>query len=134
MSILWQVDELDNAVKMSEKDPERFKLTAGEVADRRRWVEATRGGAQDMQRLLQEARRKAESGRGADIEMGDLSDPGAILRQGRERENDRFVGQEEDHQRMILARQDEDLDALSSQVGRIGEIGLAIGEELKEQR
>lgn len=45
VSILWQVDELDNAVKMSERDLDRFKLTPAEVAERRRWVEATRAGA-----------------------------------------------------------------------------------------
>jgi len=131
VSILWQVDELDNAVKMSERDLDRFKLTPAEVAERRRWVEATRAGALDMQRRLREARKQATSK--GDVEMGDLADPLSRLRKQKERENEAFVGSQEQEQHLILARQDEDLEALGKQVGRIGEIGLAIGEELKQQ-
>lgn len=290
VSILWQVDELDNAVRMSERDPARFRLTSEEVAERRRWVEATRTGAQgdtagccahiacfiaftvspvgttsnavplwspkrlirpseqpkrgfcptvdgaealagsveqqqrrspsspaDMQKRLLEARSNAR--KAGDVEMGDMSDPAAWLRREKNSENDSFIASQvclalssgqllsslrrlislggrlgnagaftaglpraslrgpvdvrrttlgvhktstlvggpvavipkhggcasiamgrmgvcvqDQGQQLMLQRQDEDLEAMSQQVGRIGEIGLAIGQELKEQR
>ena len=41
-SVLWQLEELENAIGMAEQDMNRFNLDQQELASRRRWVKDTR--------------------------------------------------------------------------------------------
>ncbi|CAG9463464.1 unnamed protein product [Pedinophyceae sp. YPF-701] len=136
-SVIWQVDELDNAVDVAERDPARFGLAKDEIQRRRDWTSKSRRRAQHMQRRVQDARRGATARGpvpGGAVEMSQMSNkgaPGGVAGNGHKA--DPFVDEERQQQQLLLRDQDEQLDGLSVQVGRIGEMGLAIGNELQEQ-
>jgi hypothetical protein len=162
VSILWQVDELASAVRVSARDPGRYSLSAAEVDRRGAWVERGRQKAQGIRTALPAA--DPSSMAGGDLEMGARGSSGAATstssstslsnntngtrgrgsgpshghgRPGSDHSHDhRYSGlirSEEQEQQQMLRKQDDELDALSTHVGRIGELGLAIGKELQEQ-
>lgn len=49
------------------------------------------------------------------------------------RDNDDFISPESDRQQLLLRQQDEELDELSANVIRIGDVGLTIHDELLAQ-
>ena len=47
--------------------------------------------------------------------------------------NDGYLDREHDQQQLIVRRQDDELDDISTSIQRIGQVGLTIGEELETQ-
>lgn len=50
-SLEWQVDELDKATSVAEKDPARFKLDAVEIKRRKSWTSSTRNQVCEQSRV-----------------------------------------------------------------------------------
>ena len=125
-SVKWQLEELDRATQMAERDFVRFKVDANELASRKRWtqvskdaVEAMRGNAQ---RVLDGANRGGgQNGTGFGI-AGD-----------QRRANDEYLDDQHAQQQSMLRSQDVDLEDISTSIQRIGQVGLTIGEELATQ-
>ena len=126
-SVFWQLDELDRATAMAERDFARFKVDASELTSRKRWTAATKATASalcDKANGAIEARKR----RGAGYHGGD-DDGGASQRAA----NDGYIDAQSDQQQTLLRRQDVDLDDISASISRIGQVGLTIGEELDTQ-
>jgi syntaxin 6 len=126
-SVKWQLEELDRATAMAERDFVRFKVDQNELASRKRWtavtkdaVEAMRGNAQRVLDL--HARNRA----GASSPLGGLAGE-------YERGNDEYLDDQHQQQQRMLQRQDVDLEDISVSIQRIGQVGLTIGEELATQ-
>ena len=47
-SVKWQLEELDRATGMAERDFDRFKVDAAELASRRRWTANTKSRVETM--------------------------------------------------------------------------------------
>jgi len=125
-SLSWELDELDRAVAVAERDMARFGLTPGEIQERKRWSAATRAKVDDA-RAVAQSRMSANTGRGGGGGAafdGDARTGGDIGR------NESGF---DDHQQLLVRRQDEDLDDISASISRIGQVGLTIGEELASQ-
>ena len=127
-SVKWQLEELDRATAMAERDFVRFKVDQNELASRKRWtavtkdaVEAMRGNAQRVLDL--HARNRA----------GVKNAPLGGLAGEHERGNDEYLDDQHSQQQRMLERQDVDLEDISVSIQRIGQVGLTIGEELATQ-
>ncbi|GAX83411.1 hypothetical protein CEUSTIGMA_g10836.t1 [Chlamydomonas eustigma] len=126
-SIRWQLKELAGAVEKASEDPAKFNLTNEELGTRRRWIDNTRDQVTTVHEALQGALAAppppSHSSRGNDVSADRVKEV-----------NSRFVGTEVEAQSLIMRRQDEALDDIEQAVGRIGQLGRAIGEELDDQQ
>ncbi|CEF99213.1 Syntaxin 6, N-terminal [Ostreococcus tauri] len=121
---LWELDELDRATTTASKDLARYGLTREELEERWRWSARERERVREVMSIA--ARRAGGTGgtRTAD-------DAGDATR--RDVESGRTERGFDDHQQLLVRRQDEDLDDISASISRIGQVGLTIGEELASQ-
>lgn len=135
-TIEWQVDELDRAIAVAERDPARFSIDVSEIERRKKWTASTHNQVFAVRKALQNA-ADVSAGRiqqtGNRREFSRLADdPSAKQNRPATRENDSF-SYEAEQQALMLKEQDEDLDDLSDAVGRIAEVGLVIHTELSGQ-
>lgn len=126
-SIAWQVDEMEKAVDVAEKNMNRFGLTTQEIRSRRTWVHDTRRTVEGMSTSVETAKQIASK------MTQPNATPGAKLSSAMQQDNERFIGTETERQQMVMRRQDEDLDQLGDHVQRIGHMGLQIHDELQGQ-
>jgi syntaxin 6 len=131
-SVKWQLEELDRATAMAERDFVRFKVDANELASRKRWtkvtkdaVEALRGNAQRVLDLHNNRRNQASRHQSTGASSGLTSE--------HSRQNDEYLDDQHQQQQRMLRTQDVDLDDISHSIQRIGQVGLTIGEELATQ-
>ena len=128
-SAVWQVDELSRAVDVSERDPSRFRLDSREVRKRREWVEGAKMKLVKVKRELDSDKHPASdsmSSRGrSQAAAFSLSDDYA--------DDEADFDTQEANQRLLMREQDDDLENISTSLHRIGQYGLAIGEELRQQ-
>lgn len=125
-SAVWQVDELSRAVDVSERDPSRFRLDAGEVRRRREWVESAKQKLVKVKRELDGAAPAPEAAPRAAFSLDADDDPyaggGGV-----------DYDAEEASQQLLMREQDSELEDISTSLHRIGQYGLQIGEELRNQ-
>ncbi|PUZ43842.1 hypothetical protein GQ55_8G039700 [Panicum hallii var. hallii] len=126
-SIQWQVDELDKAVSVAERDPAFYGLNEAEIGRRRSWTSTARNQVLSLRRNVEAGRKK--------ILFGHSTNPSESIRSKKHisQDNDEFIASESDQQMLLIKRQDEELDALSASVQRIGGVGLTIHDELVGQ-
>lgn len=154
-SIEWQLEELDKAIAVAERDPARFSVDGTEIERRRRWTAATHTQISLLKRsLLSSAERPSlslslplskERDRRELLRISDSSD---LLGGGRGGggggggpradpsivgENDSFIGGEDDRQALLMRQQDEHLELMSASLAKIGGLGIAIHDELGAQ-
>ena len=128
-SLSWQVDEMDRAVSMAEKEPSRFNLAMDEIARRKDWASKMRSNINKITLSLEAAKGQAARAAHASLTGTAASKlEGALIK-----ENDDFIASQQESQQMLLRKQDENLDELSGAVTRLGQVGLTIGEELQTQ-
>lgn len=142
-AIEWDLQELSEAVEATKEEPERFSLSIDEVRRRERFVAAKQ---RELNRM-RDATASAEPGYTA-VELGAGNVQGKSEREGlfgaanaeemeRDREsaqriNEAFMNGEREQQEMIVRKQDEDLEELSTAVERIGLLGQEMHNELNE--
>ncbi|CAL4985734.1 unnamed protein product [Urochloa decumbens] len=126
-SIQWQVDELEKAISVAERDPAYYGLNEGEIGRRRSWTSLARNQVFSVRRNVEAGRQK--------ILVGNSTNPSESIRSKKHisQDNDEFIASESDQQMLLIKRQDEELDALSASVQRIGGVGLTIHDELAGQ-
>ncbi|CAM6127636.1 unnamed protein product [Calypogeia fissa] len=133
-TIEWQVDELDRAIAVAERDPARFSIDVAEIERRKKWTSSTHNQIFTIRKALQNS---------ADVSAGRSQQPGnrrefsrlpddTTTKRAAPRENESF-NYESDRQALMMREQDDDLDDLSDAVGRIAEVGLVIHTELSSQ-
>mmetsp|Transcript_28776 Transcript_28776/g.81038 ORF Transcript_28776/g.81038 Transcript_28776/m.81038 type:complete len:228 (+) Transcript_28776:140-823(+) len=119
-SVSWQVDQLQRAIDISAKNPERFNLDNEELDSRKNWASSARLKVEEVRRGMASLAKRG-------LTAADSNAAVAIQR------HDDFIGGQGDQQMQIMRQQDDDLDDLSHQVATIGNIGLTIHEELESQ-
>ncbi|KAH9533507.1 hypothetical protein CY35_18G056500 [Sphagnum magellanicum] len=135
-SIEWQVEELDRATGVAERDPARFSIDLVEIERRKKWIASTFSQVHSIRQKLQTA---AENGSGirpgiATSNRRELMrmDEHPLPKSNHTADNG-FVTDESGRQALIMKEQEEDLDDLSETVMRLGGVGLTIHEELTSQ-
>ena len=128
-SVKWQLEELDRATAMAERDFVRFKVDQNELNSRKRWTSVTKDAVEAMtgnaRRVLEMHARNRNRGGGGGA-LGGLAGE-------YERGNDEYLDDHQQQQQRMLQNQDVDLEDISVSIQRIGEVGLTIGEELATQ-
>ncbi|KAJ1274493.1 hypothetical protein BS78_05G065900 [Paspalum vaginatum] len=126
-SILWQVDELEKAISVAERDPAYYGLNEAEIGRRRKWTSTARNQVLTLKRNVEGGRQKSA--------FEHSTNPSEAIRSKKHisQENDEFIASESDQQMLLIKQQDEELDMLSASVQRIGGVGLTIHDELVGQ-
>ncbi|KAK3119840.1 hypothetical protein QOZ80_9AG0676130 [Eleusine coracana subsp. coracana] len=126
-SIQWQVDELEKAISVAASNPAHYGLSEAEIRKRRSWTSAALNQVLSLRRNVEAGTQKSVFGRSVNPSESSRS------KQHTSQDNDEFIASESDQQTLLIKRQDEELDALSASVQRIGGVGLTIHEELVGQ-
>eukprot|EP00271_Cylindrocystis_brebissonii_P005979 TRINITY_DN18460_c0_g1_i1.p1 TRINITY_DN18460_c0_g1~~TRINITY_DN18460_c0_g1_i1.p1 ORF type:complete len:264 (-),score=60.88 TRINITY_DN18460_c0_g1_i1:126-917(-) len=151
-SIEWQLEELDRAIGVAERAPERFGVDKAEIDQRRSWTSEARRQVAHLKRSLhlsEVSRREftrlpAQSSSAANVNGAiERYSSGAAAASGMPmssradsnatHENDDYISSEDDHQALLIRHQDEHLDMMSRSLANIGSMGLSIHEELDTQ-
>eukprot|EP00243_Klebsormidium_subtile_P000576 TRINITY_DN10998_c0_g1_i1.p2 TRINITY_DN10998_c0_g1~~TRINITY_DN10998_c0_g1_i1.p2 ORF type:complete len:243 (-),score=66.85 TRINITY_DN10998_c0_g1_i1:180-908(-) len=134
-SVEWQVDELEKAINVAERDPARFNVSASEIESRRQWTSQTRKEVERIRGVVKTAAQAAQAKSRQELMRGPAGgkDVSSRLQGAISRENDAFLNNESDRQQLLMREQDEDLDELERGIANIGNIGKAIHDELSEQ-
>ncbi|CAI5977221.1 unnamed protein product [Closterium sp. NIES-65] len=134
----WELEELDRAIGVAERDPSRFNIEQGEVESRRKWTGSTRDQISMIRSAIQAAaaervamQKEAERRELLRVQAGAAAKAAAKSSAGGE--NESFAASEDDRQALIMREQDDQLDAMSQSLARIGGMGIAIHEELGSQ-
>ncbi|CAK9261957.1 unnamed protein product [Sphagnum jensenii] len=135
-SIEWQVEELDRATGVTERDPARFSIDSAEIERRKQWTASTCRQVQSIRHNLHSA---TQNGSGIQLGMA-MSDRRELMRTGEnhlpnsnQTVDDGFLTDESGQQALLMKEQEEDLDDLSETIMRLGAVGLNIHEELSSQ-
>ncbi|CAK9864466.1 unnamed protein product [Sphagnum jensenii] len=135
-SIEWQVEELDRATGVTERDPARFSIDSAEIERRKQWTASTCRQVQSIRHNLHSA---TQNGSGIQLGMA-MSDRRELMRTGENHSpnsnqtvDDGFLTDKSGQQALIMKEQEEDLDDLSETIMRLGAVGLNIHEELSSQ-
>ncbi|XP_047340395.1 syntaxin-61-like [Impatiens glandulifera] len=141
-SIVWQVDELDKAISVSARDPAWYGIDEKELDKRRRWTSTARIQVGNVKKTLL-AGKELDGTRTSNLsgmrrELMRLPNSQQNERSTHQytsanNNNDDLISSESDRQLLLIRQQDEELDALSASVERIGGVGLTIHEELLAQ-
>lgn len=116
-SIRWQLEEIAGAVDRAAGNLAKFKISSDELDTRRRWIKDTHKQVKGIQDSLKKAPGVTT------VNSGGTPDAA----------NDGFVSGQTERQALIIRQQDEHLDDIEQAVGRIGNMGRSIGEELDGQ-
>lgn len=131
-SAVWQVEELSRAVDVSERDPSRFRLDMNEVKKRRDWVENAKLKLVKVKREIdndypgKHTSGINNNGNNSSYNNNSLTDTSV-------NNNDNDFEMEHSNQRLLMKEQDDDLEDISTSLQKLGQYGLQIGEELKNQ-
>eukprot|EP01026_Neomeris_dumetosa_P025872 TRINITY_DN2121_c0_g1_i10.p2 TRINITY_DN2121_c0_g1~~TRINITY_DN2121_c0_g1_i10.p2 ORF type:complete len:226 (+),score=40.23 TRINITY_DN2121_c0_g1_i10:126-803(+) len=115
--VLYQIGEIDKALDRAEKDPARYGLSSQEIGVRRKWASSISNQAEGYIQALKEDARQV-------LEMTNTN---------QSKQNNAIYDEQKQEQESLIRQQDEQLDELSEQVGRLGQIGIRIHEELNTQ-
>eukprot|EP00850_Spirogloea_muscicola_P000918 SM000003S11163 [mRNA] locus=s3:1290435:1291836:+ [translate_table: standard] len=138
-----QLEELEKAVAVAERDPKRFCVDPPEIAARRQWISDTHNQILGIQRRLAAATAEKP------VRDGVAGAAGGTRRElvrpapgkstaypssaAADLDEDGFSSGAADRQALLLREQDQDLDDLSATVERLGDVGLTIHDELGKQ-
>lgn len=114
----WDLQDMQEAVRVAKQDPSRFRLTPSQVSARERFVS-------NMSLNVRKV-RDALSGGGRDELLGKRAEETRLA-------NDSFIVDQTRQQDQIMEQQDEDLGHLADAVERIGFMGHGMHQELEEQ-
>ncbi|XP_039270095.2 syntaxin-6-like [Styela clava] len=146
-SIEWDLEDLDETIGIVEANPRKFKITHAELKERKSFITTTRKIIHGMRDELTSPEVKAK--------LEDLSRK-SLLRNGIHRnagygshngggyvnqsavdiegdENDRFIQDTQQQQRLLIEQQDDQLDLVADSVGVLKNMSKSIGNELDEQ-
>eukprot|EP01137_Pigoraptor_chileana_P003111 Opistho-2@42860 len=140
------LDDLDEVIKISESDPEKFDLTRSEIDDRKAFVARTRRTLNDIRDHMANSGNRVKvqqrgellggkaggSGTGSKA-AGKKADKYAKAQEETRKQNQTFIDDQKQLQEQIIRQQDHELDQISTSLSRTKEISLKIGDELDAQ-
>uniref|UniRef100_A0A453HMD3 Syntaxin 6/10/61 N-terminal domain-containing protein n=1 Tax=Aegilops tauschii subsp. strangulata TaxID=200361 RepID=A0A453HMD3_AEGTS len=95
-SVQWQVDELEKAISVAERDPAYYGLNEVEIGKRRNWTSTARNQVVSIRRNVEAGKHKTAFGRSVNpSELG-------RSKQHIAQDNDDFIASESDQQMLLM--------------------------------
>ncbi|XP_037674139.1 syntaxin-10 isoform X1 [Choloepus didactylus] len=136
-SIEWDLEDLEETIGIVEANPGKFKLPAGDLQERKVFVERMREAVQEMKdhmvkptamAFLERSDRELLAGNGAAQKPpSDLLDASVVSA------TSRYIEEQQATQQLILDHQDQQLEMVSGSIRILKHMSGRVGEELDEQ-
>ncbi|XP_027632567.1 syntaxin-10 isoform X2 [Tupaia chinensis] len=136
-SIEWDLEDLEETIGIVEANPSKFKLPAGDLQERKMFVERMREAVQEMRDHMvspaavafmeRNNREMLVSKPAAQKPPSDLLDASAISAASR------YIEEQQATQQLILEEQDQQLEMVSGSIRVLKHMSGRVGEELDEQ-
>uniref|UniRef100_A0A7S4PHY8 t-SNARE coiled-coil homology domain-containing protein n=1 Tax=Guillardia theta TaxID=55529 RepID=A0A7S4PHY8_GUITH len=142
--IKWDIEMMEDSIDRVMSNPSKFGISGDEIERRRIFVNSMKSKLSSIQSKDSERKSANVTGNGIANSRSTASDQREALLGNRDQEkakqqaaleedNENFIENENLRRALIMREQDESLDDLSLAVTRIGQMGLTIHHELKEQ-
>ncbi|XP_055091708.1 syntaxin-10 isoform X1 [Symphalangus syndactylus] len=136
-SIEWDLEDLEETIGIVEANPGKFKLPAGDLQERKVFVERMREAVQEMKdhmvsptavAFLERNNREILAGKpAAQKSPSDLLDASAVSAMSR------YIEEPQATQQLIMDEQDQQLEMVSGSIQVLKHMSGRVGEELDEQ-
>jgi hypothetical protein len=139
-SIEWDMEDLDQTIKIAEANPAKFRLNYGELESRKQFIRDTRAVIKKIKDYMNSdaARSRMETLKRKQL-VSSAREKKAVGRYAKldnemERGNQDFIDQQRHQQQAIISKQDNQLDQVGSSIHTLKQIGETIGDELDSQQ
>ncbi|XP_005881641.1 PREDICTED: syntaxin-10 isoform X2 [Myotis brandtii] len=136
-SIEWDLEDLEETIGIVEANPGKFKLPAGDLQERKVFVERMREAVQEMKdhmvspaavAFMERNNREMLMGKPtAQKPSSDLLDASVVS------VTSRYIEEQQATQQLIMDQQDEQLEMVSGSIRVLKHMSSRVGEELDEQ-
>nr|KAF6275741.1 syntaxin 10 [Pipistrellus kuhlii] len=136
-SIEWDLEDLEETIDIPEANPGKFKLPAGDLQERKVFVERMREAVQEMKdhmvspaaiAFLERNNREMLTGKPtAQKPSSDLLDASVVS------VTSRYIEEQQATQQLIMDQQDQQLELVSGSIRVLKHMSGRVGEELDEQ-
>ncbi|XP_040846863.1 syntaxin-10 isoform X2 [Ochotona curzoniae] len=136
-SIEWDLEDLEETIGIVEANPGKFKLPAGDLQERRAFVEQMREAVQEMKDHMASPTALAFMERNNSEVLAGKSaaqkSPSDLLDASMVSALSRYLEEQQATQQLILDQQDHQLDMVSGSIRVLKHMSGRVGEELDEQ-
>ncbi|XP_004595631.2 syntaxin-10 isoform X2 [Ochotona princeps] len=136
-SIEWDLEDLEETIGIVEANPGKFKLPAGDLQERRAFVERMREAVQEMKDHMASPTALAFMERNNSEVLAGTSaaqkSPSDLLDASMVSASSRYLEEQQATQQLILDQQDHQLDMVSGSIRVLKHMSGRVGEELDEQ-
>ncbi|XP_061046342.1 syntaxin-10 isoform X1 [Eubalaena glacialis] len=136
-SIEWDLEDLEETIGIVEANPGKFKLPAGDMQERKVFVERMREAVQEMKdhmvspaaiAFMERNNREMLTGKPATLKSSsDLLDTSVVST------TSRYIEEQQATQQLIMDQQDQQLEMVSGSIQVLKHMSGRVGEELDEQ-
>ncbi|KAM9731317.1 syntaxin-10 isoform 2-T3 [Dama dama] len=136
-SIEWDLEDLEETIGIVEANPGKFKLPAGDLQERKVFVQKMREAVQEMKdhmvspaavAFMERNNREMLTGKPATLKSSsDLLDASVVST------TSRYIEEQQATQQLILDQQDQQLEMVSGSISVLKHMSGRVGEELDEQ-
>ncbi|ELR52928.1 Syntaxin-10 [Bos mutus] len=136
-SIEWDLEDLEETIDILEANPGKFKLPAGDLQERKVFVQRMRESVQEMKdhmvspaaiAFMERNNREMLTGKPAILKSSsDLLDASVVST------TSRYIEEQQATQQLILDQQDQQLEMVSGSISVLKHMSGRVGEELDEQ-
>ncbi|XP_039738708.1 syntaxin-10 isoform X4 [Pteropus medius] len=136
-SIEWDLEDLEETIGIVESNPGKFKLPAGDLQERKVFVERMREAVQEMKdhmvspaaiAFMERNNREMLTGKpAAQKTSSDLLDASVVSA------TSRYIEEQQATQQLIMDQQDQQLEMVSGSIRVLKHMSGRVGEELDEQ-
>ncbi|XP_077893190.1 syntaxin-10 isoform X2 [Ictidomys tridecemlineatus] len=116
-SIEWDLEDLEETIGIVEANPGKFKLPAGDLQERKVFVERMREAVQEVLMAKPDAQKS----------HSDLLDASVVSA------TSRYIEEQQATQQLIMEQQDQQLEMVSGSIRVLKHMSGRVGEELDEQ-
>ncbi|XP_003389021.1 PREDICTED: syntaxin-6-like [Amphimedon queenslandica] len=139
-SIEWDLQDLDETISVVEANPQKFRVSTGEIETRKQFIRDTRQVINKMKSHMSsdQAQNMLENMKRQQLLSSSHAQKKKHGRYQRlddelERSNQDFIDQQRHQQQMLMVEQDKQVDKVSNTIVVLHQMGEDIGIELDEQ-
>ncbi|XP_053158912.1 syntaxin-10 isoform X2 [Hemicordylus capensis] len=133
-SIEWDLEDLEETICIVESNPRKFKIEPCEVAARRSFVTEMQKSIKEMQDHISSPQAQAVvESKNKEMLVGSREHYGLLDAEDLSTANSRTLEEQQLHQKLIIDKQDEQLELVSGTIRVLKHMSGRVGEELDEQ-
>jgi len=134
-SVTWDLEDLNETISIVQENPARFSLNQDEIEARKQFVIKTTEQVKKIKAHIAspDVTKKLEASKRGALLQGGAQSRYAKLEDQMKKDNDNFIGDQGQQQKMIMREQDTQLDEVGATIGVLKHMGVAISDELDDQ-